>query len=130
MADHIVDSQIVRKAVNQYRSDSLLCVDEDPLLPGTVDEATKVYVDEEGRIKKIGKEIHEWNGVDTGIFHLNTDFFNLFNTECELSKVSECMRRLINQSSLEACDVTGLPWIDVDTEFDLIKAERVLKEWV
>ena len=130
MADHIVDRTIIRNAVNQYRSDSLLCVDEDPLLPRTVEEATKVYVNKEGMIKKIGKEINEWNGVDTGIFHLNTDFFNLFDTECELSKVSECMRRLINQSSLAACDVTGLPWIDVDTKFDLIKAERMLKEWV
>jgi CDP-L-myo-inositol myo-inositolphosphotransferase len=130
MADHIVDSTIVGKAVNQYGCDHLLCVDENPSLLGTVDEATKVYVDKEGLIKEIGKEIHEWNGIDTGIFHLNTNFFNLFNAECKLSKVSECMRRLINQSSLAACNVTGFPWIDVDTKFDLIKAEKVLKEWV
>ena len=80
-----------------------------------MEEATKVLVDEEGYINDIGKGVPEWNGIDTGVFILDTRVFNLIPGSRSEHEISDCMKELIDESSLRACDVSGLFWLDVDT---------------
>ncbi|MFQ6033669.1 MAG: NTP transferase domain-containing protein, partial [Candidatus Bipolaricaulia bacterium] len=66
MADHLVDPAIYRAAAGHRGLG--LCVDFAP--PSyLVAEATKVLV-KDGQILRIGKELEEWNGLDTGVFSL------------------------------------------------------------
>lgn len=133
MSDHLVSQALVQRALERGGNACSLCVDYKPL-PLIVDEATKVLVDAEGRIRSIGKEISPWNGVDTGVFLLTPEVFEAIERvmdekgDCELS---DAMTWLINQGSgLIACDVTGSFWMDVDTLQDLKLAERLLKKEV
>lgn len=129
MADHLVEKSLIKKALDKYEGESLLCVDKKPKYFTDIGEATKVLIDEEGFVRDIGKKLSEWNGLDTGLFHLNTEIFNLLKRGNRPFKVSVCMKTLVRESSLRACDVSGHLWFDVDTLEDLKQAYRLIKEW-
>jgi len=83
-----------------------------------VGEATKVLVGSDGYIKDIGKNIPEWNGLDTGLFLLNTAIFDTINNMENRQApfiLSHCMEELIRNHRLWACDVSGFFWLDIDT---------------
>ncbi len=133
MSDHLVSTELLSKALDAADGRCSLCVDFKPL-PIIVDEATKVQVDGDGRILRIGKDVRDWDGVDTGVFVLTPEVFEAIEAvlaqkgDCELS---DAMTWLINHGSgLFACDVTGSFWMDVDTLQDLQFAEKRLKKEV
>ena len=130
MADHLFDASMVRKALKESDKSPLLCVDRDPLYIHKKEEATKVLVGEDGYIKDIGKRILIWNGVDTGIFLLNPTIFRIIEMAEEKTKpltLSYCMKQMIKNHPLWACDVSGRFWIDVDTLEDLTYARMVMR---
>ena len=57
MSDHCIDAGIVSEAMRNLRRKPLLCVDQSPYYLSQVEDATKVFVDSERRIRKIGKQI-------------------------------------------------------------------------
>ncbi len=133
MADHLLSPELISEAIRQSRSGgNFLAVDFAPE-PRIVEEATKVLVDEEGRIRAIGKDLLQFNGVDTGLFILSEEIFSAIKHivkekgDCELS---DALNYLIKHGSgLRACDVSGYFWMDVDTFEDLGWAEiRLIKE--
>lgn len=130
MADHMIAPSLLRKLLDTGAIDDTLCVDRAAKAPPQVKDATKVWVNDAGRITQIGKDLERWNAIDTGVF--------LF-TPCILSVVAELMqerdgcctvtdavRRLISQKGVQACDVSGVFWMDVDTVADLQYVERLL----
>ncbi len=122
MADHLIDAEIVRRALKNVERRPLLCVDYKPRYPPQIKDATKVFVDSDGYIRNIGKNIPFYNGVDTGVFLLNTTIFNVVRDvegQAYPFTLSRCMRRLIEDQPLWACDVSGLFWLDIDTLEDL-----------
>lgn len=129
MSDHIIEPGIVEDALRGLREEPLLCVDRDPRYLRDVEEATKVMVCEKGYIRDIGKELPWWNGVDTGVFLLNTGIFDLMAEAETPPTLSDCMRRLIDEAYLRACDVSGRFWLDVDTWDDLGYARKVVARW-
>jgi len=132
MADHLVSPSLIQNLLDGGDiAANNLAVDYNPI-PLLVDEATKVLVDEEGRIQQIGKGLRRWNGVDTGVFLLTPEVFGAVSHvlhekgDCELS---DAMTWLIRRGSgLRACDVTGAFWLDVDNLQDLRLAERLLRK--
>jgi len=130
MSDHLVGEKLIEKALNGYRGESLLCVDSAPRYLTDIREAMKVVVDEKNYVRDMGKRLLEWTGVDTGVFHLNTEIFDLVSCGGTPINVSDCMKTLIRGSSLKACDVSSLPWLDIDTKKDLEYARRLMKRWV
>jgi choline kinase len=46
-----------------------------------------------------------------------------------IRELSHFMNILVNAKNLVACDVTGVPWIDVDTPQDLEYARKVAHLW-
>ena len=131
MADHLVDSEIVRKALQSIENKPLLCIDYSPKYSPQLKDATRVLVNTEGYIQDIGKELTEWNGVDTGVFILDKRIFEAIEkvkgkTRASLSK---CIKRMISDGvKLWACDVSGLFWLDIDLPEDLEFAEKTLAE--
>jgi len=131
MADHLVDSEIVRRALQSIENKPLLCIDYSPKYSPQLKDATRVLVNTEGYIQDIGKELTEWNGVDTGVFILDKRIFEAIEkvkgkTRASLSK---CIKRMISDGvKLWACDVSGLFWLDIDLPEDLEFAEKTLAE--
>ncbi len=133
MADHLLSPELVSEAIHHSRSSgNFLAVDFDPE-PRIVEEATKVIVDEEGKVRAIGKDLPRFNGVDTGLFILSEEIFSAIKCvvkekgDCELS---DALNYLIKHGSgLKACDISGCFWMDVDTFEDLKWAEiRLIRE--
>ncbi|KYH37717.1 MAG: Nucleotidyltransferase family protein [Candidatus Bathyarchaeota archaeon B23] len=128
MSDHIIESHLVEAALKASGDDPLLCVDASPRYLRDVKEATKVLVDGEGYIRRIGKELRLWNGVDTGVFLLTSGIFDALPRGWVPPSLSHWMRRLIREDVLKACDVSGCFWLDVDTWDDLSWARKVLRD--
>jgi len=124
MSDHIYNETLIFKALNDYNGKPMVCVDRSPIHVKDIEDATKVMVGLDGLVKDIGKEIWDWNCIDTGVFILPSNVFNILDeTGSELSKL---MMMLVEARKLVACDVTGIPWLDVDNLRDLEYARTVV----
>ena len=91
------------------------------------DDATKVKV-QHGRITAIGKDVWEYDAVDTGYFLLDPRVFGALRevARVEPPSVTLGMRKLISANQLAAVSLTGVRWTDVDTPEDYSKAELLL----
>ncbi len=127
MSDHIIEGKLVEAAVRAFRGKPLLCVDASPRYLRDVEEATKVLVDGWGYIREIGKGLELWNGLDTGVFLLTHEVFEVLPRDYVPPSLSDWMRRLTGFRALKACDVSGCFWLDVDTWDDFSWARKVLR---
>ena len=132
MSDHLIDIKIVRKALQNIEHKPLLCVDRRPRYLSQIKDATRVLVNSRGYITKIGKDTTPWNGVDTGVFLLDSSIFEVIERAEKPTypvTISDCIKKLIrNGKPLWACDVSGLFWLDIDTFDDVKIAELILRE--
>lgn len=124
MSDHIYNEALIIKALNDYNGKPMVCVDRNPVHVKDLEDATKVMVRLNGSVKDIGKEIVEWNHIDTGVFILPSNVFKVLDET--VSEISELMMMLIEAKQLVACDVTDIPWLDIDTLQDLEYARTVV----
>jgi choline kinase len=69
MADHLFDHKILNELQETIleKDECVLCVDRNHHKYLDIEDATKV-VTEDSRIKDIGKQLNDHNGIDTGIF--------------------------------------------------------------
>ncbi|MHA1228475.1 MAG: phosphocholine cytidylyltransferase family protein [Candidatus Hodarchaeales archaeon] len=126
MCDHIFEENIYRElSLSNSNADLSLCVDYDPLVHIETDEATKVLLDGRNNILNIGKELKEWNAIDTGIFKMNSVIFErLREVNRDSLTISDGVRRMIrNGDYVKGIDVSGSYWADIDTYTDLSSAE-------
>ncbi len=119
MADHVYEPDFVTKAIKRQ---GLIIDREGRYIDHS--EATKVLV-EEGRIKKIGKELSVYSGFDTGFFILDPQIFktaeSLISTK-EQVKLSE----IVEAAKIPVSYLSGLFWMDIDTSEDVKKATKLL----
>ena len=130
MADHMASAELLEKMIDFSGPGNLLGVDF-RISDRHVEEATRVLVDRFGEITHIGKQLHRWNGVDTGVFRLGSDIFealeHLVTEEHDEYQLSQAITRMIdNGKPLLACDVSGCFWHDVDTLEDLNLVRQAL----
>jgi len=117
MSDHIVSVQAIKRIIESPNEKNLLLVDKaiDDIFD--IDDATKVFL-ENDLIVNIGKEITHYNGVDCGIFKLNSRFFKAMRRELEagLDSISAAINRLIHHKDMAAVFLKNKEsWIDIDT---------------
>ena len=131
MADHLIDSKIVRKALEEIENAPLLCTDASPKYFSQLKDATRVLVNRDGFIENIGKNIAEWNALDTGVFILNGEIFRVIEgikDKCSLT-LARCVKSMIQSGvPLWSCDVSGFFWLDVDVPKDIDLADKILRE--
>ncbi len=124
MGDHMIEAEMVRRLVSNLPMSSTLCVDYRPAEHHEIDEATKVSVNEAGDIGGIGKQLRNWDALDTGVFLLTDEFFRAVDslvahggTDTEITDV---VRYLVSRGyRFGTRDVSGCLWMDVDTQEDL-----------
>ncbi len=124
MGDHLIERKPVKRLLNRTTSSNTLCIDYAPGGHCQLDEANKVVLDSADCIKDIGKNLAQWDAIDTGVFLLTKNFFQGLD---ELTPrlgtdigINDVIQLLISQGyHFETCDVSGSFWADVDTEEDL-----------
>ncbi len=88
MADHNYDHRILNRLLKTKigKDEGILCVDKDPKDHLTIDDATTVRTFDH-RIETIGKDLTDYNCIDTGIFICNPVIFDAI--EQSISKGDE-----------------------------------------
>lgn len=129
MADHMLSAPIVRRLLSAPRGPrtSLVATDASAWPQAYVEEATRVRLASgTRRVVEIAKGLEPWDALDTGAFLLAPAVWEAVDAapeDCELSVIFQALAR---QGELEAVDVSGAAWYDVDTEEDLVAARRVV----
>ena len=132
MGDHLVSPELLSRMLAPTTDSSALAVDFSPDTHDSED-ATRVRVDSEGCINRIGKDLHEWDGIDAGVFRLTPAIYEAITVVAREQRdeyqISEAVTWMISQGyRLDACDISGCFWQDVDTWEDLHHAMAVLVE--
>jgi len=131
MADHYLEEGIVREALKNVDREPLLCVDRDPHYPPQLHDATRVLVNPAGYIIDIGKNLKNWNAIDTGVFVLDQSIFpviDLLERRKPLLTLAECIKYLsLHRRAVWACDVSNHLWFDIDTKEDIYFVEHFLR---
>jgi len=132
MSDHLFDPEIVRRLVARRGGDTLLAVDRNlsgPLLD--IDDATKVELTDDGRIRSIGKTIPHYNAIDTGLFLATPELAEAIRAEVDAGgggSLSEGMQRLADAGRAGTVDIGDASWIDVDSPAMLALGEKFVAE--
>ncbi len=129
MSDHLFEPGMLRTLENGSLEETSLYLAVDRKLQKIfdMDDATKVTT-REGRIVDIGKQLKEFDAVDTGLFVCPPGVFaalesTLVNDDCSLS---DGVRALAHHGLARVVDVGDAFWQDVDTPEMLQHAE----EWI
>ena len=129
MSDHIFDYKILnelRKATLQ-QDECILCVDGKIHKYLDLEDATKVNTTD-GLILDIGKELTDYNGIDTGIFLCTPTIFDALDESIANGNesLSGGIDILTNKGKMKALDVSDKYWIDVDHSKALKNAKSLL----
>jgi 1L-myo-inositol 1-phosphate cytidylyltransferase len=129
MGDHLFESSILDRLVVQADPERLnLAVDNKISAIFDLDDAMKVRIDG-NRIGAIGKNIGDYNAIDTGIFLCPQTIFEylrrvLRNDDCALA---DGVRLMAEEGNALAVDIGNAWWQDVDTPNMLARAEEELR---
>jgi choline kinase len=129
MADHLFDAQILKNlfAAPLPPGHCRLAVDFHPEKIPDLADATKVAV-RNGRVRDIGKEIGNYNAIDTGIFLCSRGIFDALETALSGGKesLSDGIRELARLERMEVIDIGDLFWQDIDDEASRQEVEKRL----
>lgn len=131
MADHILGDEMMKIAA-QYKpvpNGAALLVDYKLDTVFDMDDATKV-LEKDGRITSIGKQINDFNCVDTGVFVCTKGLLSgieaVYNKTGDAS-LSDGVGDLAGKGMMHTVDIGDSFWQDVDTPEMLSHAEEVLR---
>jgi choline kinase len=129
MGDHVFEPPVLQRMLRLRVDDdrSLLAVDAGEVTPELAAEATKVRRDG-SRIVAIGKDLIEYDALDTGVFVFSPDLFAALEHACAHgdTTLSGGVRQLAAGGRMHAVEIGGATWCDIDTVSDLAAAESVL----
>jgi len=131
MGDHLFEPHVLTGLLGAPAAadESLLAIDSRPAPPAVAAEATKVQLRGD-RIVAIGKELDEYDALDTGLFVCAPSLFTALD-EARASgdtTLSGGIRRLAARGLMRARDIGDAGWYDIDTVADLEGAEAVLAQ--
>ena len=94
-----------------------------------LDDATKVLVKGD-RIVSIGKELDDYNALDTGLFAITPALIEALEyvNGPEGCSLSQGVAALAREGRMKAADVGDAVWIDIDTPEAHAEAERLIAE--
>lgn len=128
MSDHIFEPKTAKALLRQSVAEDevILAVDHNVDCVFDLDDATKVTC-EGNFIVDIGKDLENYDALDTGMFLCGPALFNRLESakkdgNCSLS---DGMRQLAREHKLRAFDIGDAHWQDVDSPEALAHAENV-----
>jgi len=132
MADHVFDPEILQLAMD-YEVDprgACLLVDSKIDEVFDLDDATKVWADGDTLVH-IGKQLTEYNRVDTGCFVCSSALFDEIAAvykETGDASLSNGVQALAKTGRMRLLDIGDYRWQDVDTPEMFEQAEAWLRE--
>ena len=124
MADHVAEPSLVRMLIAGAGDRCRLAVERVEAGDPRAGEATLALV-RDGRVSALDKVLPEWNALDTGFFWCTSSVFDALTPERRRGELSLVFSALAAAGDLDAVDVTGSRWLDIDTEEDLRRAEAL-----
>jgi len=133
MGDHLISSSLVTSLLSDSTINRTLCVDSEAKNASQINDGTRVMSDSKGRIIEIGKNIENWQSIDTGLFIMDSEVLDnikhLMKDKGNKVSISEVVQHMAdNERHFQICDVSGQFWADVDTEEDHDSVSTLLKE--
>ncbi|MFW9997813.1 MAG: DUF4202 family protein [Candidatus Odinarchaeota archaeon] len=127
MSDHLFDPGTLKKLKKRFlqENECILAVDRDIKRVFDLEDATKVRC-EGNTIMDVGKEIQDFNAIDTGMFRCNRTIFTALE-ECFKEgqyTLGAAVKRLAGKGLLRAIDVEGNFWHDIDTKADIKNVKK------
>jgi choline kinase len=117
MADHLFEPETARMMVRQHLAPGQVILGVDPNVDRIfdIDDATKVRR-AGGWIVEIGKDIEEYDAIDTGMFLCTPAVFDDLDLSSKDGNcsLSDGMRRLAQSGRLRGMEIDA-PWHDLDT---------------
>jgi histidinol-phosphate aminotransferase len=131
MADHLYSPEVVRRlrAFDLPRGACALGIDHDIERCFDLDDATKVRL-QGNRIVDIGKDISDYNCIDTGVFRIGPELIaelDRIHQAAGDASLSDGVRALAERGMFLGCDVGDARWIDVDTPEAFQRAEAMVR---
>lgn len=130
MSDHIFEPATARTLMRQAfgRDQVILAVDSKIDRVFDLDDATKVKRDG-NHIVDIGKNIVDYDALDTGMFFCRPALFETLNSALKSGNcsLSDGMRKLSDKGCFRAFDIGDAHWQDVDTPEALAHAEKTFE---
>lgn len=129
MGDHVFEPPVLQRMLRVEVSghESLLAVDARPATRELAEEATKVRR-EGSRIVAIGKDLTDYDALDTGMFVFSPVLFGALEAARALgdTTLSGGVRQLAARGLMRAVEIGDASWCDIDTLSDLAAAETAL----
>jgi len=129
MGDHLFEAPVLARILGEPSApnESLLAVDSRSASPEVAAEATKVRLAGD-RIVAIGKDLREYDALDTGMFVCAPSLFAAIDRSREGgdTTLSGGVRQLAGAGLMRAVDIGNADWYDIDTMADLQHAESLL----
>lgn len=129
MGDHVFEPPVLQRMLRLDVADgeSLLAIDARPVPREVADEATKVRR-EGSRIVAIGKDLAEYDALDTGVFVFSPVLFDALERSRALgdTTLSGGVRLLAARGLMRGVEIGDATWCDIDTLSDLAAAESAL----
>jgi len=132
MADHILEDSLMQKAAEHTPPEdgATLLVDYKLDTIFDMEDATKVLA-EESRLVLVGKQIENYNCIDTGVFvgtqGLLKALDDKYREEGDVS-LSDGVQELARRNKMQVLDIEDGFWQDVDTPEMMQYAENKLKD--
>ncbi|MFL6514552.1 MAG: NTP transferase domain-containing protein [Chthoniobacterales bacterium] len=129
MSDHLFDPELLDVLLRHAQRDKLnLAIDRKIEAIVDIDDAMKIRTSGD-RVIAIGKELLEYDAIDTGLFVANDELFThlrraVRNGDCSLA---DGVRSMAAAGKLRIIDVGDAWWQDVDTPRTLVAAENHLR---
>lgn len=132
MSDHLWSADLIHR-VRRFplaSDEAVLGVDFKIAQCFDLDDATKVGLRGD-RIEAIGKELSEYDALDTGVFRITEAVIEALervdgSNGCSLS---QGMGELARRGRMRAADVEDASWVDVDTPAALAHVEGLLRRY-
>lgn len=129
MGDHVFEPPVLQRMLrlDVDGDESLLAIDARPATPEQAEEATKVRR-QGSRIVAIGKDLTEFDALDTGIFVFSPVLFEALQAARALgdTTLSGGVRQLAARGLMRGMEIGDAMWCDIDTVSDLAAAESAL----
>ncbi len=129
MGDHLFDSRLADVTIRQADPDRLN-VAVDRKLNAIFDLPDAMKIKSEGdKIIAIGKNLKDYDGIDTGLFVCPIEFFDYLESakregDCSLA---DGVRLMAGDGKVRAIDVGDAWWQDIDTPQMLAQARSVIE---
>jgi choline kinase len=129
MSDHLFEFDLLNRfCLQECPGDGgILAIDRKIDQVFDLPDAMKVKLNGE-RVLSLGKQLKEYQAIDTGAFLLSHSVFDAFrksSLENDLS-LAGAIQRLADNGRMQTWNIGPARWIDVDTPESLAEAERLL----